>query len=319
MSTTGPPPPRAAAVPGLVDEDLAVRVRGGGVRGVRDRGARGRVVAEVVVLVGVVADELALVDHQVRLPEGIHLLVCVRLGDVLADRARAAALPAARRDDACDLPRHAVVGAGVQGERHVAAVAVVGRRPVRVGGLVLLVVGVVARHDAREEQRARLEAADVLREHVEERVSPVALVLRVLGIAGEVRRSLDLRQLLPGRSVVVALVDREGLAVGGSRRGHHRGLLERRDEPSARQLRRLGVDRAVAPPLQARFVAQLVEDAARGVVRLRTGHGYGHHRGCRDEGSQRLSQLSSVHSPSFGDDMVMPAGTRPRPSVRLRW
>jgi len=301
MSTTGVPG-RTAAVPGLVGEDLAVRVGGGGVRGVQDRGAGGRVEAGVVVLVGVVADELALVDHQVRLPEGIHLLVRVGARDVLADRARAAALPAAGGDDARDLPGDAVVGAGVQGDRQVLAVSVIGRRPVRVGRLVLLVVVVVARDDTREKQRALLQVPDGLRKRVEVGVRPITGVLRVLGVAGQVGRSLDLRQRLPCGALVVALVDRQSLSVGASRLRHDRGLLERRDEPSARQLRRLRVDRAVEPPLQTRLVAELVEGPARRVVGLRTAQGERQHRGCRGEGPQRLSQPSSLHCLSFEDD-----------------
>ncbi len=132
-------PLRGAPVPRLVHEDLTVRVGCRVVRGVEDRDAGVRVEAGVVVLVRVVADELALVDHQVRLPQGIHLLVRVRGGDVLPHRARAAALPAAGRDDVEDPPGPAFVGAGVQGDGHVRAVTVVGRRPVPVGRLVLLV------------------------------------------------------------------------------------------------------------------------------------------------------------------------------------
>ncbi len=182
--------------------------------------------AGVVVLVRVVADELALVDHQVRLPQGIDLLVRVRGGDVLPHRARAAALPAAGRDDVDDPPGPASVGAGVQGDGQVRAVTVVRRRPVRVGRLVLRAVVVVARHDAREEQRALLQVPYVLREHVEVRVRPVARVLRVPGIAGEIRRGLDLRQRLPRRAALHGSAGYPGAAPdnGGhrARNGGHR-------------------------------------------------------------------------------------------------
>src|SRR5438094_684782 len=69
------------------------------------------VVAEVAALVGVIGDETAVVDHQVGLPDGVHLAAGVGRGDVLADRAGASALPSAGGDDVNEIPARALGGA----------------------------------------------------------------------------------------------------------------------------------------------------------------------------------------------------------------
>lgn len=74
MSTTGWLQDVLRPVPDLVREDLAVRVRRGVVVRVEDRYASSGVVAEIVVLVGVVGDEFAVAGDQVRLPDRVLLL-----------------------------------------------------------------------------------------------------------------------------------------------------------------------------------------------------------------------------------------------------
>lgn len=76
-------------------------------------------------------------------------------------------------------------------------------------------------------------------EYVEVGVGPVTGVGRVGRVAREIGRRLEVGELLPGVAVVVAGVDRHGLA-------DHRAfaVLEAHHQPAARQLRRLRVEDA---------------------------------------------------------------------------
>ncbi len=146
--------------------------------------------------------------------------------------------------------------------------------------------------------RALLGFAKVLLEPGEETtvrlgVHTDQLSARVLGVrrvARQVRRRLDVGQLGPGGAVVVALVDREGLA---DRSGLT--VLERRHDPPVGQLRRLRVEHTRALVPGGRVRRRIEVRRARLICRRGRRGGYGE---CHaDAGGRRRGE--SLSCPCF--------------------